>query len=80
MSQTLQKKCKLLYGLVFLLLLFMGNLSHAQGQVKKTITGKVTDSLGIGLPGVVVAAVNQANVGTQTDNNGKFVLDVSPGQ
>jgi len=80
MSQTLQKKCKHLYGLVFLLLLFIGNSSDAQSQVKKTITGKVTDSLGIGLPGVVVAAVNQANVGTQTDNNGKFVLDVSPGQ
>lgn len=47
---------------------------------KKTITGKVTDTLGVGLPGVTVAVVNKVNVGTQTDNNGKFVLDVTPGE
>ena len=79
MSHTLQKKCKYLYGF-FLLLLLVCSHSFAQNTAKKTITGKVTDSLGVGLPGVVVALVNQVNVGTQTDNNGKFVLDVSPGQ
>ncbi len=42
---------------------------------KKTITGKVTDTLGISMPGVIVADANRSNVGTQTDNNGKFVPD-----
>ncbi len=80
MSVTLQKNCKLRYGLFCLLLLFIGSTAYGQGPAKKTITGKVTDSLGIGLPGVVVAAVNQVNNGTQTDSNGKYVIDVAPGQ
>lgn len=46
---------------------------------KKTITGKVTDEAGLPLPGVVVAAVSGPKQGTQTDNNGRFVLDVEPG-
>ncbi|MBB5638463.1 TonB-linked SusC/RagA family outer membrane protein [Pedobacter cryoconitis] len=52
---------------------------QAFSQTKQTITGKVTDTLGLPLPAVVVAAVNKPNLGTQTDNNGKFVLDVEPG-
>lgn len=80
MSQTLQQNCKRRYGLLCLLLFLMCSASYGQTPAKKTITGKVTDSLGIGLPGVVVAAVNKANVGTQTDNNGKYVLDVAPGE
>lgn len=64
--------------LVFFLI-FMPVNSYSQTG-KKTITGKVTDTLGVGLPGVTVAVVNKVNVGTQTDNNGKFVLDVAPGE
>lgn len=48
-------------------------------STKKTITGKVVDTLGVGVPGVTVAVVGQLNSGTQTDNNGKYVLDVAPG-
>ncbi len=64
--------------LVFFLI-FMPVKGYSQVG-KKTITGKVTDTLGVGLPGVTVAVVNKVNVGTQTDNNGKFVLDVAPGE
>ena len=69
--------CKNAYCLLFVLLL-TNCLVYGQGQ-KKTITGKVTDTLGMSMPGVIVADVNRSNVGTQTDNNGKFVLDVEPG-
>ncbi len=65
--------------LMILLLIVVYDNAFSQAVPKKTITGKVTDTLGIGLPGVVVADVAKSNVGTQTDNNGKFVLDVEPG-
>jgi TonB-linked SusC/RagA family outer membrane protein len=48
-------------------------------QEKKTVTGKVTDSAGIAIPGVVVATVTGPKGGTQTDNNGRFILDVNLG-
>jgi len=75
MKQTSTSLC---YVLIFLLIVVYDH-AFSQSLPKKTITGKVTDTLGIGLPGVVVAAVTKVNVGTQTDNNGKFVLDVEPG-
>jgi TonB-linked SusC/RagA family outer membrane protein len=48
-------------------------------QEKKTVTGKVTDSAGIAIPGVIVATVTGPKGGTQTDNNGRFILDVNLG-
>jgi len=66
-------------SILLFFLIFMPKQGFSQGA-KKTITGKVTDTLGVGLPGVTVAVVNKVNVGTQTDNNGKFVLDVAPGE
>ncbi len=74
------KNALLLTGSIFVFfLVFMPVRGFSQAG-KKTITGKVTDTLGVGLPGVTVAVVNKVNVGTQTDNNGKYVLDVSPGE
>jgi TonB-linked SusC/RagA family outer membrane protein len=60
-------------------LIFTPVIGAAQQTTKKTITGKVTDTLGLGLPSVTIAVVSKANVGTQTDANGKFVLDVAIG-
>ncbi|WP_050784334.1 TonB-dependent receptor [Pedobacter sp. BAL39] len=80
MNKMLQRICKNPCCLVLLLFFTVCNSDlYAQTPGKKTITGTVTDTLGLGLPGVVVAVVNKANVGTQTDNNGKYVLDVEPG-
>lgn len=47
--------------------------------LRLTITGSVKDASGQPLVGVVVADVNNPKVGTQTDNNGKYVLDVTVG-
>ncbi len=42
----------------------------------RTITGTVRDSLGATLIGVTIRLKNQPTVGTSTDINGKFVLEV----
>lgn len=41
--------------------------------------GTVTDSTGTPLPGVSVILSSNKSIGTATDVNGKFVLDVTPG-
>lgn len=66
---------------LLLVSLTLMNTTQALSQTgnKKTITGKVTDEAGLPLPGVVVAAISGPKQGTQTDNNGRFVLDVQPG-
>jgi len=46
---------------------------------KITITGKITDTLGIKITGASIAAENVKGIATSTDENGKFVLDVEPG-
>jgi TonB-linked SusC/RagA family outer membrane protein len=43
-----------------------------------TVTGSVIDSTGKPMPGVSVIVEGKNNVGTTTDQNGKFVLDVQP--
>ena len=43
---------------------------------KKEITGSVRDSIGAGLSGVSVSLKNVASVGTSTDVNGRFILEV----
>lgn len=78
-SGRLKNAMVLTGSMLVFFLIFMPVNSYSQTG-KKTITGKVTDTLGVGLPGVTVAVVNKVNVGTQTDNNGKFVLDVAPGE
>jgi hypothetical protein len=61
-------------GLFLTLLVLCCTNSIAKAQSKKTVTGKVTDTLGKPIPGVVVADDKQPIVGTQTDNNGNFIL------
>jgi TonB-linked SusC/RagA family outer membrane protein len=48
-------------------------------QTKITVTGKVTDTLGVKISNASITAENVKGVGTSTDENGKFVLDVTPG-
>src|ERR1700716_2262302 len=63
---------------ILLLLAFCFNaISQAPSRI--TITGSVTDSTGATIKGANVVADNKKNVGTTTDANGKFVLDVEPG-
>ncbi|RYY32727.1 MAG: SusC/RagA family TonB-linked outer membrane protein, partial [Sphingobacteriaceae bacterium] len=47
-----------------------------QTNQKKTITGTVTDTLGVGLPGVSVREKNTQN-GVSTDNKGRYSIDVA---
>ncbi|MBE9601087.1 TonB-dependent receptor [Pedobacter sp. MC2016-24] len=65
--------------IIISLTLFNTPDASAQAGGKKTITGKVTDAMGLPLPGVIVATTSGPKLGTQTDNNGRFVLDVEPG-
>ena len=60
----------------FLFLILIG--SQVTAQTKTTITGTVRDTAGIVLPGANISIEN-TKAGTQTDNNGKFVLDVVKG-
>lgn len=65
--------------LIISLTVFRSPATFAQTGTKKTVTGKVTDAMGLALPGVVVATVSGQRQGTQTDNNGRFILDVEAG-
>ncbi|WP_236648574.1 MULTISPECIES: SusC/RagA family TonB-linked outer membrane protein [Spirosoma] len=74
--QPFRKKAR--YGFLSLLamVLLLGNqLAWAQGT---TLTGKVVDKSGIGLPGVTVQ-VKGANRGTSTDGDGAYRLSDVPG-
>lgn len=51
---------------------------YAQNSVI-TVTGTVTDTAGNVLPGITVTVIGQTGIGTATDLNGKFVLEVAPG-
>ncbi|WP_207534089.1 SusC/RagA family TonB-linked outer membrane protein [Desertivirga arenae] len=67
-----------LYWIVFLFINLLSISASAQTP-KITVTGTVTDSLGEKLIGVNIIAENKKGVGTNTDLNGKFVLDVETG-
>jgi TonB-linked SusC/RagA family outer membrane protein len=60
----------------FLFFVFIG--LQVTAQTKTTVTGTVRDTVGVALPGVTVTVEN-TKTGTQTDNNGKFVIDVAKG-
>src|SRR5690554_5296700 len=80
----------ILYGLSLqLLLLHFGFSANAMGQLNNTfetiskevavrITGAVTDETGMPMPGVTVS-VSGTTVGTATDLEGKYALEVSEG-
>lgn len=50
-------------------------IKQSQQPVKKEVRGTVSDSTGV-LPGVSITVKNKPNVGTATDGNGRYVLDV----
>ncbi|AYL93904.1 SusC/RagA family TonB-linked outer membrane protein [Mucilaginibacter celer] len=68
-----------LVGRLLLLLVLSCFGFAARAQNKITVVGTVTDTLGVKITGANIAAENVKNVGTTTDNNGRFVLDVTPG-
>lgn len=63
-------------GLLTLFMAFVVHLSFAQD---KTITGNVTDSNGLPLPGVNIV-VEGTTVGTQTDFDGNYTINAAQGQ
>ncbi len=52
-------------------------MGYDQGQQTRNISGKVTDSSGIPLPGVTIS-VKGTMIGTITNNDGKYVLQDIP--
>ena len=65
-----------LNGILTLLLAFVVQISFAQ---VKTISGTVTDQDGLPLPGVNIV-VEGTTTGTQTDFDGNYAIQASPGQ
>jgi TonB-linked SusC/RagA family outer membrane protein len=51
----------------------------AQAPPKITVVGTVIDTTNVKLPGVNITVVGNPKIGTVTDANGKFVLDVEEG-
>lgn len=64
----------LLFALI--LIAISGNAQQAE---KLTVIGTVVDSSGQGVPAASVTSDNKSKVGTQTDINGKFILEVQVG-
>jgi len=54
--------------------------NESQGQTKRiTITGTISDSTGITLPGISITVKGKRSVGTTSDENGRFILEVMQG-
>ncbi len=80
--RLLQQKSVHMLLLRLSLLIFSTILStqgYAQTASKITITGTVTDTAKHPIEGASVVAESKTSIGTSTDVNGKFVLDVEPG-
>lgn len=60
---------------LFIVSIFCINVASAQ-QANKIINGKISDSSGAALQGVTVLLKSNTTIGTSTDVNGRFVLDV----
>jgi TonB-linked SusC/RagA family outer membrane protein len=65
--------------LLLCLFTIVGNKAYSQGTVKITVVGTVTDTLKNKISGVNVMVEGNPKVGTRSDDNGKFVLDVDAG-
>ncbi len=65
--------------LCLIALLLTCSLAYSQQKEKIKISGTVKDTAGTGIPGVSVYLADNRSVGTATDENGKFVLEVTPG-
>ncbi|MBV4355639.1 SusC/RagA family TonB-linked outer membrane protein [Pinibacter aurantiacus] len=65
--------------LLFFLFSITGSIAFSQDNNKITVTGRVTDSTGALIERANIIAVGKKGVGTTTDVNGRFVLDVDPG-
>ncbi|KAA2240297.1 TonB-dependent receptor [Chitinophaga agrisoli] len=63
----------------FIFLLLAGSAVFAQTPARVTITGTVSDTTGRILEGATVAAIGKGTLGTATDRNGKFILEVPVG-
>jgi len=57
----------------------VGNKAYSQGSAKITVVGTVTDTLKNKITGVNIMVEGNPKIGTRTDDNGKFVLDVDAG-
>lgn len=67
---------KRLQGFLTVFLVFLGQFALAQEQL---VTGTVTDEQGMPLPGVNVVVEN-TNRGVQTDFDGNYSIEASPGE
>jgi len=77
-------KKKIGYYLCLLLSLFASTGAFSQQPAKPqrahiTITGTVTDTLGQRVSGASVTVTGKKSIGTSTDVNGRFILDVDDG-
>lgn len=52
------------------------SLTIKKHLLNQTVNGKVTDSTGTPLPGVTVYVKNDRSIGTTTDLNGRYILEV----
>ena len=68
----MKKKC------TWLFMLFLTGMSWAYAQ-QKTVTGNVVDEGGVPLPGVNIV-IKGTTSGIQTDFDGNYAIEVSPGQ
>lgn len=69
-------KCRLRFHFACMLALFMLSATITQAQI--SVSGQVTDEAGSPLPGTSVL-VKGSNVGTATDSDGRYAIDVPTG-
>jgi len=75
MKQKFKKRC-FVSGVVFSLMLLLSSFSVAELQAQNIVSGTVTDSQGVPLPGVSVVQQGTSQ-GTSTDFDGKYTLRIS---